>query len=152
MNEVNVNTKLNGTTIIQQEVTVTEKGKLNYISITTILIDSTYYPVPNDYKILGQVLQTTLRNDGPPKTGFDQLDFMNKGGLFTKDNGFFFGMRGFKFKMEQTRMFLLTISPTTQLMSVSNLEASSWEYVDISMMVMVDKDCDPINVGYHYFV
>jgi hypothetical protein len=54
INEVFINTKRKGTTnIIQQEITVTEKGKLYSISITTILIDKTYYPSPDPYTTLG---------------------------------------------------------------------------------------------------
>ena len=121
VNEVFIDTKLSGTNVIQQEVTITEKGKLYSISISTIVIDASYYlPAPDPYTTLGQVLFTSLKNDAT-KSGFGQLDFMNLGGLFSKDNAFFFGIKGFKFKMEQTRLFLLTISPTTQLISASNL-------------------------------
>lgn len=121
MNEVFINTKLSGTNVIEQEITVTEKGKLFSITITTVVIDASYYPpAPDPYTTLGQVLLTSLKNDAA-KSGFGELDFMNIGGIFAKDNAFFFGIKGFKFKMEQTRLFLLTISPTTQLMSASNL-------------------------------
>lgn len=65
---------------------------------------------------------------------------MNSEGLFSKDNVFFFGIRGFKFKMEQTRLFLLTIS--TQATFISNLKTNAFmEYVELSSMVIVDRAC-----------
>ncbi len=49
-------------------------------------------------------------------------------------------MRGFKFKMEQTRLFLLTIS--TQATFTNNLKTNSFmEYVEISFIMLVNRVC-----------
>lgn len=100
INEVYISTKWVDAKNYEHKVTVGEKGRLYSITIMTILIKSDYYPAsPDPFTTLGQILSTSLKNDGPPKSGFSQLQFMNVGGLFTKDNAFFFGIKGFKFKM-----------------------------------------------------
>ena len=71
-----ISTTLVGTNTIEQKVTVGEKGRLYSITITTILINSNYYPASptiDPFTTLGQVLSASLKNDGPPKSGFKKL-------------------------------------------------------------------------------
>ena len=57
LNEVNLKTKiLSASSAIQQEIIVAEKGKLNYISATTILFGAGFYAPPNVYDTLGYTI------------------------------------------------------------------------------------------------
>ncbi len=46
--------------IIKQTVKVGKKGQLNYISITTILVSSDFYPTPNTFVYLGYAFESTI--------------------------------------------------------------------------------------------
>jgi hypothetical protein len=66
---------------------------------------------------------------------------MSGGGLFTStDNSIFFGIRGFNFTMEGTRLFLLDIANQTD--STKNLHTNNYmKYTELSFLLLANRAC-----------
>lgn len=124
---------------------VGEQGQLNFISITTILVSTDFYPTPNTFIYLGYAFETTITSTD----GFTTLQAISDGGLLTSSSSsLFFGIRGFNFTMEGTRLFLLDIA--TQAPFRSNLITNSFmKYTEISVFLFVKRQCVTATDYYH---
>lgn len=133
--------------MIKHTVTVGEKGRLNFISITTILIETGFYPNPNDYTRLGYSFETRLTSTD----GWLIFDAISKGLLLdTTDNSLFFGINGFNFTMEGTRLFLLDIATEPSNIFRNNLATNTFMiHTDVSVLLLADRTCPAGTDFYH---
>ncbi len=83
-------------------VSVDEKGIINYISITTLIVSGALFPNASSYDPVNLLLNVDISvNASGNTTGWADFNALSSSDLFEQtDNSLFFGINGFKFSMQ----------------------------------------------------